>query len=148
MRFNRSSTWRRSRKRGISLIESVVAVSILATYIGGACRLSLATRMLTDEARERYQAVTLAKNRLERIRVLPYDQFDLLQESSVRVNHAGAPTRSGRFLRTTEVTDLGADAKEIVVSVAVRNRVTLRFDRSPEEVTSCIARFQTEPPTA
>lgn len=146
MRIRHPDLADRNNARGVTLIESVCAITLLALYIGGACRLALATRMITDEARERYQAISVARNRIERIRTRPFDQFELFEENAVRVNHSGAATPKGRFRRTTEIMSVNADVKEIRVRVAVLNRLTVAFDREPEKVTSCIARFQLDPP--
>jgi hypothetical protein len=41
------------------------------------------------------------------------------------------------------VTSLGTDLRQVVVTVSIRNRITLEFDGGQQEVSSMIARFRT-----
>jgi Tfp pilus assembly protein PilV len=133
----------RSRRSGTTLVETMVAIMILGGTVGGACHLTVATKCIGDQAREQYQAVTVARNHIERIRVLGYDQLPYCAESAVRVDSNGAVDNNGRFERTTTVTDVGADVKEVTVTMIVRNRISLAFDGEGESLTTLITPFRT-----
>ena len=131
-----------SRRSGTTLVETMVAIMILSGTVGGACHLTVAAKSVSDQAREQYQAVTVARNHIERIRVLGYDQLSRCVESAVRVDSNGAVSPTGRFQRTTTVTDVGTAIKEVCVNMVVLNRISLAFDGEGESITTLITRFR------
>ena len=131
------------RRTGTTLVESMVAIMILGGTVGGACHLTVASKCVNDMARERYQAITVARNHIERIRVLGYDQLPYCTETAVRVNGNGTASPNGRFERTTTVTEVGPTVKEVSVSMFVQNRISLDFDGEAETITTLITRFRT-----
>ena len=148
LRRDRQPTDHRSKQgpanAAFSIVETVLALALMSLFVGGLCRLTLTTHMITDQAREQYQTVTLARNRLERIRVLPFDLAELFAESNVLVNDYGTPDPAGRFLRSTEVSSLGTDLTQVRVTLLAYNHLTGKFDGQTEELISCIARYQTK----
>lgn len=136
---------KKRRCEGNTLIEAVTALAIFGMSVGGACQLSLHTKMLGDQARWHYQSIGLAKNRMERIRVLPFHQIEGCVEDRVRVDRNGVADEGGHFRRTTTVNSLGMELKEVQISVETLNRVTLEFDGEGQEVRSFIPLYRTEP---
>lgn len=124
-------------------MEVMVALLVLGTFISGACRLALTAKEWSDQARLHYQAINIGKNRLERLKVMEFDQIDLATEQEVRVNASGLPDSSGWFQRTTTVSLVTNDLKEVHVKVEIQDRKALDFDGAGEEIKSCVARFQT-----
>ncbi len=138
-----SKSRRNARGRdGTSLLEVMVALFVFGAFVSGACRLGVMSRRVSDVSRSHYQAINIAKNRMERAKTLGFDFMDQCEENRVRVDCAGSPDPGGAFRRSTVVNTLGPDMKEMVVSVDILDRVTLRFQGSQEEIRSCIARFQ------
>jgi len=85
------------------LVETIVTLMLLAMIMAGAIKLiSVATRV-TQAARHRYVAATLAKNRLERARNFQYGDLPLLAENAVVVDDNGVPNLNGWFSRSTQV---------------------------------------------
>lgn len=135
---------RHSNRRGVSIIESVIAMGVLGLTIGGACRLTLASNQASDIARMHYQAANIARNRLERGRALGFSQLAECAESRVRVDCFGAPDKRGRFRRSTEVNAISDSLREVIVTVEIQDRVKVAFIGESEIVQSTIADFDTE----
>jgi hypothetical protein len=124
----------------------MTAVVVVGVFVGGASRMALMSKCLSDQSRSHYQAANLAKNRLERARTLPFDQLALCEEDGIGVNASGAGEANAPFRRSTTVTPLGSDVVEVRVTIELRDRVTLRFEGEKEDIGTCIARFRS--PTA
>ncbi|MDA0321555.1 MAG: hypothetical protein O2923_02405 [Verrucomicrobia bacterium] len=134
---------KRSRlSEGSSIVEAVSSLFILGMFISGAAEYSLSCKQLSDSARSHYQAVNIAKNRLERTKVMDFDHLEYFTEDRVRVNMSGVPDDRGHFRRSTTITATGSDLKEIHVLVNIQNRRTLQFDQSKEEIRSWLANYQ------
>lgn len=138
-------THSRLQKRGGGLVETMVALMVMATTVTGACGIAVQTMQVSDLSRAHYAAATIAKSRIERMRCLPFDSLDLQAESNVRVNTSGMPDVAGPYRRTTTVRGVTSDLKEVAVTVQVQDRITLKFGTEKEQVTSLVANFQTRP---
>lgn len=136
---------KRADLKGLTLIETVIALVIFAICIGGFCALVSQVRQAADMARDRYIAVNLAKNRLERARSFEFDQLHLFEENGVVMNESGTPTTTGNFRRTTTISNITDILCELVINVEVRNRITRAFEADAETVSSYIADYA-EPP--
>lgn len=131
---------RRNRARaGVSLVETLVALSLFATFATGACKLILMNRRISDMARAHYTAANLAKNRLELIRTFDFEQASEFAENKVIINHNGQPDSEGFYRRTTTVNMLSSNLTELVVSVDIKNRRKLTFDGGTETVSTYFA---------
>ena len=115
------------RKRGISIIETVVALMIFSICIGGFCGVVMQARQLSDQARDQYTAVNMAKNRFERARSFDFDQLHLFRESQVVVDHEGQPKQYGNYRRTTTVSNVNERLKEMTVTIEIKDRHTTHF---------------------
>lgn len=133
----------RKRRAGSTMIEAMVTLTVLGTFVAGATQLNLSSRELSDRARAHYQAVHIAKNRIERLQVLPFAQLELAEEDRVRVSVEGSPDARGHFRRTTMVTEISSGLREAYVKVELQDRTTLDFDGGTEELRTWITDFQT-----
>ena len=68
-------------------------------------------------AGDHYTAMTIARNRIQRARSLDYSSLTLLTEDKIRVDQLGNQSPAGFFFRTTSVTNVAANAVELVISV-------------------------------
>jgi len=131
------------KRSGTTIVEAMVAIMILGGTIGGACHLTVLAKRLCDQSREHYQAINIARNHLERVRVMGYDQLSRCGETSVRLDEQGVEDSNGRFRRSTAVTTVSADVKQVSVTVAVMNRISLAFDGGSEEISTLLTPFRT-----
>lgn len=129
-------------KKGMTIIEALVAVFVLALSIGGGSKMVVMTMKLSDLAKDKNTAVNLAKNRIERISVSDFDDFPMWRGSNVVSNSQGNPDTEGQFQIDTEVTYIQTNLAEVVIQVRSRNRVSQEFDRAPELITTRIADLQ------
>lgn len=132
------------KKCGSTLIESLFAIALLATFITGAGTTIVMTHKLSDKAQDHYTAINIAKNQLEQVRNLrrsDYDQILALQETGTRIDETGGPDTHGLFRRTTTITIDSRNDYLIEVSVRVDllNRISRRFEGEHEELKSYIA---------
>jgi hypothetical protein len=65
-----------------------------------------------------YAAMSIARNRIQRARSLNFDSLGLLSESEFRVDEFGLQSSSGRYFRTTSVTNYSTNCIELTVGVA------------------------------
>jgi prepilin-type N-terminal cleavage/methylation domain-containing protein len=133
-------------KRGMTLVEVVISVSLIVMVMGGAYRLIVQASELSRSARRHYVAISLAKNRLERARNFLYQDLKLLAESRLIVNDNGAPDPNGRFQRTTAVnTNYASNLTEIMVTVKIRNPHTGLFTPDHETIQSLFTKYLENP---
>ena len=125
-----------SSKSGVSLIETLVAVFLLATAIAGAAKLIVTSNQLADTARDQSTKMLIIKNRIERMSMSDFSDLELWQQDRQLVGEDGFPDSSGRFLLTTSVSRPTTNLAEVVISVDTMNRATMKFSGSPEQVTT------------
>lgn len=128
-------------RAGMTLVETVVAIAVLAIFTTGACKLLISHRQMTDMARAHYTAINIAKNRMELIRTFDFGQVDDFIEDQVIVDTSGLPDTAGHYRRTTETSNINSNLLELVVTVDIRNRKTLAFTPAKEELTTYVARY-------
>lgn len=133
-------------QRGVTIVEVVIALAIFGIAVGAACGLVVGARTLSDSARDHYTAINLAKNRLERAGALGYDVLPLFEESNSVVDKNGNPDPNGNFRRSTIVSDVRSNLRELTVIVEIKNRFTLQFDGEAETLKTYHAKY-TEPPS-
>jgi len=134
--------WRCAGKCGFTMIEALVAVTILGFFVVGVCALVVTTRETMDTARAHYTASNIAKNRIERLHALVFDDLAQYAEAGVVVNDSGMPSSSGNFMRTTVVSNVNDRLFDIRCVVTMRNRVSLAFEGGGESVQTLIARYE------
>lgn len=132
----------KSRNRaGTTIVETIVALVVFAIFTTGACKLLVSHRRITDMARAHYTAVNIAKNRLELVRTFDFDQVENFLENKVVVDTSGIPSETGNYRRTTEVSNVSSNLVEVTVDVEIRNRRTLEFTPSHEQLSTFFADY-------
>jgi len=134
-----------SRRDGMTIIETVVAIVVFALCVGGICALVLQTKQTSDRARAHYTAINIAKNRLERATELGFDHVDFFGENQVVIDKNGSPDADGNYRRTTVVNDVKSNLKQMVVTVDIKDRITLSFSGENETIRSYFADIQGPP---
>ncbi|NQT93987.1 MAG: prepilin-type N-terminal cleavage/methylation domain-containing protein [Lentisphaerae bacterium] len=132
-------------RRGMSLVETMVALVVFGICIGGICALVVHSKGTSDLARDHYTAVNLAKNRIERAKEFGFDDLYSFLESDVVIDRSGNPSDGGRFRRTTLILTAEENVSEVVVTVEVRSRISSSFEGENEEVRTYIADFMERP---
>lgn len=138
---------RRNRKRcaGSSIVETLMALSVFALFIGGGAQLMVAHRQMSDMARAHYVAANIAKNRIELIRTYGFAELSNFSEDDVLVDPSGYPNTSGNYRRSTEILSTGKDnLAELVVMVEIRDRKTLGFEGRNETIRTYVADYLSE----
>ena len=126
---------------GFTLIESLIAMVVLAMVMGGAYTLIVQSAQLSRAARDHYVAVNLAKNRMERARNFQYSDLRLVAESNMIVDENGNPNTAANFKRTTVVTtNYSANVTQVSVSVQIRNYRTGSWGAT-EQMSSLFANY-------
>ena len=128
-------------ENGMTLVETVIAVTIFSIFITGAIASIVQARMLSDEARAHYQAISICKNRLERALELDFEDVDEMIETDVLVDDTGVSDDDGLFRRTTTVTLVKQNLLQLTITCEIMNRNTREFDRINEEITTYVAYY-------
>lgn len=102
------------RRRGFTIAEVMVAVTVLALGIVGVITVSQRGLQALDTARHLSAASQLMQSEMERLRLLSWAQLQVLQDSGeTDVALAGAP---GRFSCRREIRDAKDGMKEITLA--------------------------------
>lgn len=113
---HRSSAADRLQPNGFSLVEALVAlvlVSVAALALAGELSLTMASNNL---AGEQSRAVSLAVQKLEKLKAKPADE--VVSETKTAIDELGVEG-SGRYARWVEVVDNGAGSNTKTVRVFV-----------------------------
>ena len=137
----------RTRRRGMTLVEVLVALTVLAAVMVGTYRLIVVLARLRQSAHNHYTAVVIANNRIERARNTIFADLPLLAEERVPVAASGAPSADGPFFRTTRIqTNYGGNPKLVRVIVTVEVPRLLRRDEArPSETLTTLLTEYVEP---
>ena len=136
---------KKNRSRaGISVVETMVALVLLAFFITGSSKIILAQRKLIDKSREHYSAINIAKNRIELCRTFEFGQMSDFLENKITIDLNGASDTDGNFRRSTVMNAVSSNIVEMVVTVEIRDRMSLLFDGENEELTTYFAEYLTE----
>lgn len=137
----RSESFR--KREGMTIVESMVALVILALFITGTCQLLMSHRQVSDMARGHYTAINIAKNRMELVRTFDFDQVHNFQENNMVVDSSGLADPDGLYRRSTEFSPVGANNNliELTVTVDIRNRQTLQFNPANEVLKTYFAKY-------
>ena len=126
---------------GMTVVETLVALTIFALFTTGACKLLMSHRQVSDMARAHYTAINIAKNRLELVRTFDFDQVDEFIESNVIVDESGLPDVNGYYRRSTEIDNVSSNLLELTVTVDIRNRRTLQFNPANQSLSTYFAKY-------
>lgn len=136
----------RRRRSGVSLVEAVIALGLLALVMGAAYPVMIQASRIGRVARNHYIAVALAQNRMERARTLSYADLRYLTESNVVVNDLGTPISDGNFRRTTSITtNVAFNVSRFTVTVDIRNMKSRQFLGESESLSTCLTQYEVRP---
>ncbi len=127
---------------GLTLIEVVIAIMILALCIGGLCQLFVNINQLNQMSQAHYTAINIAKNQIERAKTLEYNNLLLIKELDGIVNSSGANDPNGFFKITSNISTVNSNLVELTVSVGIKDRIHLDFRGEKEEAKTYIADIQ------
>ncbi|MDA1044390.1 MAG: prepilin-type N-terminal cleavage/methylation domain-containing protein [Verrucomicrobia bacterium] len=128
-----------SGRNGVTLVEMLTALLIFALAIGGLCSLAVSAKQILDTSRDHYVAVNLAKNRIERVKTFNFNELNLFVEAGTILDESGAPDPAGSYSRATAVSNVTASLKEVVVTISIKHRKTLKFAPAQQQVRTYIA---------
>ncbi len=130
------------RTSGLTLVEVMVAMSVLTLVLTGAVAVLIQTVWLTEQVRNRSTATSIAWSRVERVRNTDFEEVELLieNEPGVRVSFTGAVDEEGGFLRMTEIENESGALPMIRVRASVYpwNRRNQEFSDEPQIVETVI----------
>jgi Tfp pilus assembly protein PilV len=135
-------TRKSSSMAAFTMVEALVSIVMLALFVVGVTALIVTGREVMDSARSHYTAATIAKNRLEHLQSLGYDDLTLFGENGVLVDASGVPTSQGNYRRTTTVSNVNPRLIDAACKVDIRDRVTLAFGVESETVRTLISRYE------
>lgn len=141
-KINTDQTLKQGRKRaGTTIVETLVALTVFATFIAGASKMLLSHRAIADMTREHYTAVNIAKNRVELARTFNFADLEGFGETDVVVDALGDPVASsvGNYRRSTAINLVTNNLVQLTVSIDIRNHKTWAFDGASQEVESFIS---------
>jgi type II secretory pathway pseudopilin PulG len=134
---------RRNEKNraGMTIVETMVALVVLAVFITGTCNLLMSYRKMSDMARGHYTAINIAKNRMELVRTFDYGQLNNFIEDDVIVDASGLADAEGLYRRTTEISNVSSNLMELKITVDLRNRESLEFNPANEQLSTYFAKY-------
>lgn len=136
---------RATRRSGVSLVETMVALAIFAAAMGAIYRLALSSSRASHHARDHYAAANIAKSRLEAGKARGHPQAMSMTETNSVVDSSGFSATDGRFRRTTTINTNVAEAIDMTVVVDVRNRRTGLFDGGAQQASLRIVKYREKP---
>jgi len=132
-------------KKGLSLVELLVAVSLIAICITAVMGVVIQSTELGKSTDAAYIAISIARNRIERAREVRenkgYSSLPDMIEEEVYVDRHGTPTpgaNDGDFRRTTLInTAFGDDLTQVTVQVEYKRRGL--FSPAPIELVTVLS---------
>lgn len=135
-------SFHREFRRGISLVEVVTAIALIALSVGGIISLLVQNMGLGQSIDYTYVATNLARSRIERIKTfardMGYTALPESAESNTVIDRNGVPTTNGDFKRTTLIDDTYATGIT-KVTVRVYYKIRNAFTSQPVELVTLIA---------
>lgn len=128
----------------MTLIESLIAIFLLSLFVAGSVQVLNSVRRSADLSRMHFQALNMAKDRVERIRTFSFSQLGLAAESGVRLNQYGRIDAEGMFRRSTTVETQTNGLKKIVVRVEILNPRSRKFDME-QSMSTLMADYEVMP---
>ena len=113
---------RTSRRSGFTVIETVVACTIVLIAMAGCFLVLDASMNLLRSTRDGYAATTITNARLERARMVAFSDLPGLAENNTIVDEYGLPSTTGRFRRNTTIStnQPAAGCTQVVVTTDVQ----------------------------
>lgn len=104
------------------MIEALIATSVLAISMGAFITLSLCSLRELELASDYFRATALARNRVERIKIMNFDTILGLNEAEHRVDGHGNPDPEGAYRRETVISSVTENCAGILVTVGFPDR--------------------------
>ncbi len=124
-------------KSGFSLIELSIALMVAMIFVLGIFSLYSQSILSTKKMNQRFIAVNLAKNRLERMRNFEHSVLPSASETDTYLDKEGNSDPDGGFIRNTTVTTgYNGMAELTLVTVTVSYKTKGDFTNNPVEVTT------------
>lgn len=132
-------------RRGVTIVEGVVALFVFGLFIASACKLIVVSREAATRAQDHYAAINLAKNRLERIQGFDFFVLNQCVQTNYYMDRSGnaADPATAKFRSHTSVSGVTTNLKLVVVNVEIKDRVTLEFDGEHEEIVTYLSQPRT-----
>ena len=128
--------------KGMTLVETMAAIAIFAIVLTGILNLAVGSMNTGKRAEFAYTAYSLAKNRLETLRSMPYSTLANAAESSVYVDENGVSDPGGAYIRSTAVTpNYNGDANLIQMTVSVDYIFRGVQSQSPTELSAVVFQY-------
>lgn len=129
----------------MTIIEGMVALFVFGLFVASACRLIIVSREAVGRSADHYTAISLAKNRLERIQAFDFLILDQCVQTNYYMDRFGnsADTATAPFRSHTSISTVTTNLKHVVVNVEIRNRVTRTFDGDHEEIVTYLSQPRT-----
>ena len=128
--------------RGISLVETMVAILFFGAVIAAMLQVTAQTLTMGKRSELVYNAYGIAKNHIETIKALPFSDAANAAESDVRVDGLGVPDLAGPFSRTTTVTTgYSGDPNLVSITVNVDYQVKGVFVNKPVTISTVIFQY-------
>jgi prepilin-type N-terminal cleavage/methylation domain-containing protein len=144
MKFAQNADRKAPSDDGMTLVETMIAVLILATFMAGVAGLIDQSGRVMDSGRDHYTAVTLCRNRLETARTFGFASLASLKETNFVCNANGGSDPDGLYKRMTFVNPSyggSTNLTEITVRVYIKDRETLSFSNQYEAVQSIYTQY-------
>ncbi len=135
------------RRRGITIVEVLVAILLLGGVFGGSFALISQATAMMRRTRNHYVATTLCLARIERARDFDYNLLSFLAEAGTLVDPEGVPDADGFFRRQTAVfvDDPRSGVTTLDVRVEIRDPKTREFEGAFEEMSAAFTTYLDAP---
>ena len=130
---------RRQKTRGATLIELMGSVAIF--MIGATALMGIYLQSITASHRTGlfYTSYNLAKNHLETLKSINFNDLPLAAENSTIINDDGIPDLSGQFVRSTTINaNYTGDTTLTQVTVAVNYKLQGLLSSTPVQMTTVL----------
>lgn len=109
-------------RAGFTIIEALIATAVLSITMATFILLSLSSLRQLELASDYFRANALARNRVERIKIMNFDTILGLNEAEHRVDGHGNPDPEGSYRRETIVTPVTENCANVKVTVSFPDR--------------------------
>lgn len=132
-------------KKGMTLVEIVVSLALVALSIGGILSVLIQSANLAQSVDYAYIAADLAKNRIEWVREIRrdmgYDALPGAAETDTVIDRNGVADSNGDFMRTTLVNaSYGTYLTKVTVKVIYKKKGV--FTPVPTEIVTLISFYR------
>lgn len=127
---------RAQRRLGQTMVETLVAVSILGLGIAGTSKVVVMTLQISSMTKDEHVCMQLANNRLERLDQVDFGDIGMWAASNQVVDSLGQANPNGNYRIDTQIIypeQIETNYAEIIINTFIRNRTTLKFDNPSKQ---------------